>query len=144
MALPSGFGIGVGAHDLAAVVDVEGHGSERSIRVIDRGENASLVPEKAMESSAGIDVVAHDLAAIVDADGEGARRWHRERSIVVKLTVVQKKAMERVLRGLGRVAGILPPRRPELATASAVSTAAATIADDPVTTDAWCGLPKPC
>ena len=58
---------------------------------------------------------------IVDADGKSELAAGTGRIDRGELTVVQKKGMERVRGGSPvLVAGILPPRRPEFATASAV------------------------
>ena len=97
-----------------------------------------------MESSAGIDVVAHDLTVIVDADGESELAAGTGRIDRGELTVVQKKGVERVRCGSPvLVAGLLPPRRPRLATASAVNTAATTTGRRKRRRD-LCRLPKPC
>ena len=78
-----------------------------------------------MESSAGIDVVAHDLTVIVDADGNSELAAGTGRIDRGELTVVQKKGMERVRGGRLVPSPVSCPHAgPELATASAVSTAA--------------------
>src|SRR5262245_7032153 len=60
--------------DLASLVDAERRGAERRWRgvgMIDRGDDAFLVHQKAQDPSLGIDVEAYHLAAVIDAEDLG-------------------------------------------------------------------------
>ena len=64
-------GIDVAAHDLAAVVDVEGEGLQGA-RELDRREDA-VGQQKMSDCSGLIDEAADDLAAVVEVEERGFR-----------------------------------------------------------------------
>ena len=106
-------GFTVDAHDLTAVVDLQGLGCAGA-REVDPAEPAVLLPQEAVHA-AGIVVVADDLAAIVDADGEGLRSGAGDLERGVAPPIQQKTRELDARRGGGRLSWSRACSAPEMA-----------------------------